>query len=76
MIRPILSLERLSFDEKDKKVCYRYRNGADELEQMDYTGIQVGRPRGTLLRCSDIPLPFLIPSGEITFIFFWVAWEP
>ena len=36
MIRPILSLERLSLDEKQAKVCYRYREGAEEVERMDY----------------------------------------
>jgi hypothetical protein len=36
MIRPLLSLERLSFSEKEGKVCYRYGKGAGELETMDY----------------------------------------
>ena len=36
MIRPILSLERLSFSEKEGKVSYRYGKGAEELEVMDY----------------------------------------
>ena len=36
MIRPVLSLERLSFDEKEGKVCYRYGEGAEEVERMDY----------------------------------------
>ena len=36
MIRPLLSLERLSFDEKDGKVCYPYRKDAEEIERMDY----------------------------------------
>jgi hypothetical protein len=36
MIRPLLSLERLSLDEKGGQVCYRYREGAGELERMDY----------------------------------------
>jgi len=36
MIRPLLSLERLSLDEREEKVCYRYggkagRGGADGL---------------------------------------------
>jgi hypothetical protein len=35
MIRPLLSLERLSLDEKEGKVCYHYGNGAGELERMD-----------------------------------------
>jgi hypothetical protein len=35
MIRP-LSLERLSLDEKEGKVCYRYGEGAEEVERMDY----------------------------------------
>jgi hypothetical protein len=35
-IRPVLSLERLSFDEKEGKVCYRYAEGAGEPERMDY----------------------------------------
>jgi len=36
MIRPLLSLERLSFSEKEGKVCYRYGKEAEELERMDY----------------------------------------
>jgi hypothetical protein len=36
MIRPLLSLERLSFDEKEGKVRYRYGKEAEELERMDY----------------------------------------
>ncbi|MGB6866179.1 MAG: transposase, partial [Candidatus Aminicenantaceae bacterium] len=36
MIRPLLSLERLSLDEQEGKVCYRYGEGAEELERMDY----------------------------------------
>jgi len=36
MIRPLLSLERLSLDEKEGKVCYRYGEGQEEVERMDY----------------------------------------
>jgi hypothetical protein len=36
MIRPLLSLERLSLDEKQAKVCYQYGKKAKEVEQMDY----------------------------------------
>ena len=36
MIRPLLSLERLSFSEKEGKVCYRYGKEAEEVERMDY----------------------------------------
>jgi ribosomal protein S27E len=36
MIRPLLSLERLSLDEKEGQVCYRYGEGAEEVERMDY----------------------------------------
>jgi ribosomal protein S27E len=36
MIRPLLSLERLSFDERDGQVGYHYRKGAGEMERMDY----------------------------------------
>ena len=35
MIRPLLSLKRSSFDEKDGKVCYQYRNSLKQ-ERMDY----------------------------------------
>lgn len=38
MIRPLLSLERLSFSEKEGKVCYRYGKKAKEVERMDYLG--------------------------------------
>jgi len=36
MIRPLLSLERLSFDERTGEVCYRYGKDAKEVERMDY----------------------------------------
>jgi len=36
MICPLLSLERLSFSEKEGQVCYRYGKEAEELERMDY----------------------------------------
>jgi len=36
MIRPILSLKRLSFDEAEGKVRYQYGKDSSELEQMDY----------------------------------------
>ncbi len=36
MIRPLLSLERLSFVEPEGKVGYRYGQGARETETMDY----------------------------------------
>jgi len=36
MIRPLLSLERLSLDEKRAQVCYRYGREAGEMEGMDY----------------------------------------
>jgi hypothetical protein len=42
MIRPLLSLERLFFDEKEGQVCYRYGEGAEEVESMDYAGILDG----------------------------------
>ena len=34
-IRPLLSLERLSFEEKEGKVSYRYGKEAEEVERMD-----------------------------------------
>jgi ribosomal protein S27E len=36
MIRPLLSLERLSLDEREGQVVYRYGKEAGELERMDY----------------------------------------
>ena len=36
MIRPLLPLERLSLDEKDGRVCYRYGKKGEEVETMDY----------------------------------------
>jgi len=36
MIRSLLSLERLTFDEKEGKVCYRYGKEGEEVERMDY----------------------------------------
>ncbi len=36
MIRPLLSLERLSLDEKEGHVIYRYGKGQLQEEQMDY----------------------------------------
>jgi ribosomal protein S27E len=35
MIRPLLSLERLSLDEKQGQVCYRYGKKGEEVERMD-----------------------------------------
>ena len=36
MIRPLLSLERLSFSEKEGKVLYRHGKEREEVERMDY----------------------------------------
>jgi hypothetical protein len=36
MIRPLLSLGRLSLDEREGQVGYRYGKGAEEVETMDY----------------------------------------
>jgi hypothetical protein len=36
MIRPLLSLERLSLDERTGQVGYRYGKSAQDIEQMDY----------------------------------------
>jgi len=36
MIRPLLSLKRLSIDETEGKVCYQYGKDSSELERMDY----------------------------------------
>ena len=36
MIRPILSLKKLSLDKAEGKVCYQYGKDSSELEQMDY----------------------------------------
>ncbi len=36
MMRPLLSLERLFFLEKEGKVRYRYGKEAEEVERMDY----------------------------------------
>ena len=36
MIRQLLSLERLSLDEKEGQVSNRYRKASGELERMDY----------------------------------------
>jgi hypothetical protein len=36
MFRPLLSLERLSLDEREGQVCYRYGKEAKEMERMDY----------------------------------------
>jgi hypothetical protein len=36
MIRPLLSLERLSLDEREGKVDYRYGKEANEMARMDY----------------------------------------
>jgi len=36
MIRPLLSLERLSLDEQEGQVCYRYGKERGEVERMDY----------------------------------------
>ncbi|MDI6698291.1 MAG: transposase [Candidatus Saccharicenans sp.] len=36
MIRPLLSLERLSLDQRTGQVCYRYGKEAKEVKRMDY----------------------------------------
>ncbi len=36
MIRPLLSLERLSLDEREGQICYRHGKEAREVERMDY----------------------------------------
>jgi hypothetical protein len=36
MIRPLLSLERLSLDEREGKVCYLYGESPEEVERMNY----------------------------------------
>jgi hypothetical protein len=36
MIRPLLSLKRLFFDEKEGKVRYQYSNHGSQQESMDY----------------------------------------
>jgi hypothetical protein len=36
MIRPLLSLEHFSFDEKQGQVCYRRGKDAKEVERMNY----------------------------------------
>jgi hypothetical protein len=36
MIRPLLSLDRLSLDERQGEVGYRYREKPEEVERMDY----------------------------------------
>ena len=36
MIRPLLSLKRLSFDETEGKVCYQYEKDSSKQERMDY----------------------------------------
>jgi hypothetical protein len=36
MIRPLLSLKRLSIDKAEGKVCYPYGQDSSELERMDY----------------------------------------
>ena len=36
MIRPILSLKRLSIDKAEGKVCYQFGKDSSELERMDY----------------------------------------
>ena len=36
MIRPLLSLQRLSFDETEGKVCYQYDKSQPKEEKMDY----------------------------------------
>lgn len=36
MIQPLLSLEGLSLDGREGKVCYQYGIAANELEHMEY----------------------------------------
>ena len=36
MIRPLISLERLSFDEQEGQVCYQYDKSQPKEERMNY----------------------------------------
>jgi Putative transposase len=36
MIRPLLSLERLSLDQREGRVCYRYGKEDKETERLDF----------------------------------------
>lgn len=36
MIRPLFSIDRLSFDEQEGKICYQYDKSQPKEEQMDY----------------------------------------
>jgi hypothetical protein len=39
MIRPLLSLERLSFSEKEDRVCYRYGKDPQEVELIRWSAL-------------------------------------
>ena len=70
MIRPLLSLERLSFDEKEGQVCYRYGEGAEEVERMDYlefiARVSAHIPDKGQVMKKRLPL-FLIMSSWVVF---------
>ncbi len=54
MIKPLLSLKRLSIDEAKGKVCYQYGNDSSEFEYMDYPPPQ--RLQQELLIISLLPI--------------------
>ena len=62
MIRPLLSLERLSFSEKKGKVCYRYGEGAepDAHHCLPHRPLQTLEPifRHFLLKLTSRPIIF------------------
>jgi len=54
MIRPILSLQRLSFDETEGRILYQYDKGKLETERMDYLEF-IGRYYGL---CKALHKPY------------------
>ena len=76
MIRPLLSLARLSLDERTGQVGYRYGIWAEEAERMDdlefialvtvrYYGLYANAHRGTVWKASLTHLPLRIVEEEL-----------
>ena len=75
MIRPLLSLERLSLDEKGGKVCYHYGKGAGELERMTTWASSPESPptsptkaRSWSVIAASTPTPKFIDHFKLTFV--------
>jgi len=68
MIRPLLSLDRLSFDEREGKICCRFGKKPEEVERMDYLSALVTHRQACLHPfCSDLYFPMMVEWENDTY---------